>query len=207
MIGPASSTVSATPQAGAAIAGVVGAAPPRSERYLRRANMLLVVAVSLAAAWFAWTLLAPAAAAAPGSGITAVSVAGGAAPTPTPINLRKAFTGRSSLFAPAVPVAAGPGVQEVLARAKARLTLKAINRPFGSDRLAAYFVVADETPAGRPTAPPARPGLPGARPPRPAHRGMQPYFEGDRVGDFTVKTVEPRSVVLTLADQEVTFSL
>jgi len=95
---------------------------------------------------------------------------------------RKWFQGRK-LFVRAGPTAAGRELGDAVQKAKDRLGLRGIAEVAG--KMGAYFEV-DEGGGGK---------------------SFGVYFEGDRVGDFTVASVEPAKVLLDIAEQSVTFSL
>jgi hypothetical protein len=197
--------------AGRLSSGTVGAGDRRGLDRWRTANLALAVAAGLLAIGFVWQIASPAGPALeplqPGlpSSVPMIAdddAAGGTAGFTVPAGRR--------LFVETAPPPVAGSLADAIAAAKGRLELKAIV-PVGG-RMAAYFVVLPASGAAVRARPaPLVPGRrPAAPPPRPSGRGgMASYFEGDRVGDtdFTVKKVEPRSVILTMAGQDVTFSL
>jgi hypothetical protein len=191
-------------------AGVIGQLPARIFTLWRRANWVLVLAVSLAGLAVADSLRRGDEVSRPRAAIAATIPADTTQPAgPAPADYRRLFTSRQ-LFVPAVAPPPGPDLNDAIARAKARLTLRGIMKV--GDRMGAYFEVRDAA-AGQPAAPRPLPVARGGRAlPVVRHVAtggggkVSVYFEGDQVGEFTVKKVDAKTVVLEIAGREVPFS-
>lgn len=170
----------------------------------RQANFLLAGAVLLLGAFQAWSAYHPDTPPAPDDSVAALPAGPVAAPPPA-ADWRKHMMGKN-LFVIPVAAPAGPELADLVAKAKEKVTLRGITK-VGS-RWGAYFEVRQGAQAAGII--PGRRARPGQPPPRPVQSkggSMSLFFEGDRVGEFTVKKIEPRTVTLLLGDKEVLFAL
>lgn len=181
--------------------GIVGRGSPKYLAMWKRVNVILAAATLLAGAALAYAVASEPDESVAAPGIELPPPRDRTGPAAPVANFQSAMAAKK-LFIMPMPPPPAVNVVDAIAKAKAKIKLVAITTV--GDRMGAYFEV-NENPTGAAPMPPVRrPGMPRTKINRPS---MKLYYEGDKVGDFTVKKIEAQQVTVAIADREVVFTL